>query len=109
MSNEKFTPGEWRVVSSGILGDYNGARILQFTADCFLPYGEPAVLTEEVMQANAHLIEAAPKMYSLLKLARHEFEAVAEWCDEHGMPDDARGYRNLANGILDVLMEIRGE
>lgn len=63
----------------------------------------------ERMRVDAALIEAAPKMYSLLKLARHEFDAVAEWCDEHDLPDDARGYRNLANGILNVLMEIRGK
>lgn len=102
---EKFTPGEWDWFVSDS-GDgypiiYSGDIEI---AEVYLPNGNG-----EQMLYNAFLLQAAPKMYSLLKLARHEFEAVAEWCDEHDLPDDAKGYRNLANGILDVLMEIRGK
>lgn len=93
---EKFTPGEWKVVSSGILGDYNGAYILRFIVDCFLPYGEPVILTEEAIQANAALISAAPDMYNELsrdcaicKLRDHETEC--EFCRIGKILKKARG------------------
>ena len=63
----------------------------------------------ERVKANAHLMKAAPKMYSLLKLACHEFEMVANWCEENNMKDDAQNYWNLISGLQDALAEARGE
>ena len=106
---EKFTQGEWRVESMGIDGADGVVHNLRFTVLCLLKDGNKAPINGEVMQANASLLKTAPKLYKLLKLACHEFEMVANWCEENGMNDDARSYWNLIFGLQDALAEARGE
>ena len=70
MSNEKFTPGEWRVeITDHELAD-TGDYITDFAvatektgvAQCF----DNSVVSEEEAAANCHLIAAAPEMYEFI-------------------------------------------
>jgi hypothetical protein len=53
--------------------------------------------------------ESASKLYDALKLARYEIMMFANYCEENGMKDDAISYNNLADYILSVLQEAKGE
>lgn len=120
---EKFTPGEW----AAHLGIMEPTFVHIGKEENYID-GETPVICElhhgikkrhpsngefdfdcSEMQANAHLIATAPKLYQMLKLARYEFEIIANWCEENGMEDDAQSYNNLAAGILNVLQQARGE
>lgn len=63
MSNEKFTPGPWSIVSldstrhESLICNNDGVDILKFSEFLFID------------KADAHLIAAAPEMYETLKLA----------------------------------------
>lgn len=71
MSNEKFTPGEWRAeITDHELAD-TGDYVTEFAvttektgvAQCF----DNSVVSEEEAAANCHLIAAAPGMYRVLQ------------------------------------------
>jgi hypothetical protein len=53
--------------------------------------------------------ECAVKLYQALKLAYHEIQMVANYCEENGMNDDAASYNNLAFYLCSVLQEAKLE
>lgn len=70
MSEEKFTPGEWEIeekeMSCGSMFRY-GFQVVCWGKHRRIAYMETGSLGDkEEMQANAHLIAAAPDMYRVL-------------------------------------------
>lgn len=53
--------------------------------------------------------KSASKLYDALKLARYEIMVFANYCEENEMPNEATSYNNLADYILSVLQEAKGE
>jgi hypothetical protein len=53
--------------------------------------------------------KCAVKLYQALKLAYHEIQMVANYCEENGMNDDAASYNNLAFYLCSVLQEAKLE
>ena len=53
--------------------------------------------------------KCALKLYQALKLAYHEIQMVANYCEENGMNDDAASYNNLAFYLCSVLQEAKLE
>ena len=67
MSKPKFTPGPWStgfVDGTKIVRESDRSQIAQVAGD----YSDPTIWP--IMEANAHLIAAAPDLYAALELAR---------------------------------------
>lgn len=111
MTNEKFTPGEWRAeIESHSFCD-TGDYITEFgvvtgknigIAQCF----DNSVINEEEAEANCHLIAAAPEMYKMLAITRQMFEDLADVLPNEQAKDLIL---DMASDIESVLEKARGE
>lgn len=72
MSEAKFTPGPWHVgpVDDTRVEDSYGNEVAQIDGD----YNHPD--TWPIMEANAHLIAAAPDLYEALETLMEEYSKV---------------------------------
>ena len=105
MTKEKFTPGEWHIWKDNstipFIFDKDGYAIACMCGkqkdysviSCLEDYLEP-----EKVQANAHLIAAAPEMYALLKMISAPTTFMGAKTDEV-----------LRTAIEAVLKKARGE
>lgn len=84
MTNEKFTPGPWRVDErSGNIGGlsiFTEEKVCDMIADVEIHIRANG---RKVAEANARLIAAAPEMYEALKF-------VQDHCQLYGAADAAR-------------------
>jgi hypothetical protein len=102
MSKPKFTKGPWSICWA----TYDGRRVqFEITA---APYGSIRPLAQtrwktdwsevegEELEANGHLIAAAPELYEALKRARDMLQSVAGDIEDGGSLDSLRGKYVLA-------------
>lgn len=117
MSNDaKWTPGPWVAMNGsrdifGPLGgdsgdgwaadDTDGWMVAEVGSYPTLCEGQLTELGEECRRANAHLIAAAPELYSELCKARHAIQAL--------ISEGYMGYVDLRSSIDAVLAKARGE
>ena len=101
MSNEKFTPGEWRRAFNM---SRNG-KTVRGLSPCRIESGNGVVIAFTVPQksrqeqiANTNLIAAAPEMYALLKMIADPTTFMGAKTDEV-----------LRTAIESVLKKARGE
>lgn len=100
MSEAKFTKGPWtchRNTSFWEFGCDERGQLGDVCASAFTPEGR-APDAEETMEANAHLIAAAPELYVAL-------EALIKECDMCGHPDEPEAVEIARS----ALAKARGE
>ena len=100
MSEEKFTPGEWRAVVNEPLEDdficdvydqHNNCICECFSRGC---WGDLKGITEAQKEANMHLIAAAPEMYRVLK----RLIELTDYAELVGLLHDAKYILKKARG-----------
>lgn len=83
-----YTKGEWKVDYGGTIGHIKAVSISGTPTVC--RYAPPpdcaSSITGEEIEANAHLIAAAPELYEALKFVTKTFEA---YCPEAKIHSDA--------------------
>ena len=96
MNEEKFTQGEWRVTNMWIEGNPPETYGIAFAVICRPDDTDYAHLSNDIMQANAALIAAAPVLYKELqrecvicKLKGHE--TACDFCRIGKVLKKARG------------------
>lgn len=107
MSEEKWTPGPWKVASTGDIGididapyyEALGVGVNEESPFCVI-ISRRHVASR--LEANAHLIAAAPELYEALEWL--ETYAMVQ-VDRHPDAQDNKGWRN----IIAALAKARGE
>lgn len=108
MTNEKFTPGEWRIEEhelSLLERGTVGFRIRTDSQIICAAYSSNLKDKPE-MQANAALISAAPEMYRMLDTTKQMFENLADVLPNEQAKDLCH---DMASDIIAVLEKARGE
>ena len=101
MSNEKFTPGKWEIEERQ--AHFKSFELYGFDIHtqskriCVSQTDDPANIPQ--MQANAHLIAAAPEMYALLSVILSPTAMMSQQFRDTG----------LRTAIENVLKKARGE
>ena len=109
MSNEKFTPGEWEVKSINTHWETTGTIYSTLVIAPSAGYIISSIDTKDekllkMIQANAHLIAAAPEMYRMLgKIIEFQKDNLGDGIKTH------LGLIDLAKQIDAVLKKARGE
>lgn len=95
MSNPKHTPGPWSVNTDRWSVNLNGC--LTATLDC--AKGQDGAINREVW-ANAHLIAAAPDMFTLI-------QDISHWYESNGIPlsGDSIGLSEADVSVRDLLKQ----
>ena len=109
MSETKWTPGPWVVVSHGSIAEYLGPRVCRngnISADiklCGNRWVEGAWKDDAEAHANMHLIAAAPDLYAALGKCDALIKSAQAVLAEHLPPDgmSAAEAINMLLGILD--------
>lgn len=87
MSESKFTPGPWRVVSEWI-DDGDGSEVEIYSVSG--PNPDDLILDQPIDLADAKLIAAAPDMIAALERAALQFRYYEEAHREKGTDDSMR-------------------
>lgn len=90
---DKFTPGPWFAESADMFGDHNivtGDQIDRLAVAAVVSNMRPT----ETVEANAHLIAAAPEMLAILESIARPFPDGCNW------EDQARACQVIAEQIV---------
>lgn len=101
MTEPKFTPGPWRFVDDGECSiDTPGDNTCRFIGKNSLPFAasfqHSAFGKDDICDANAHLIAAAPELYEAL-------DRFVDWMNEE------EGAHSLCDSARAALAKARGE